>query len=117
MTTPSSTTPTGLHPPVARGVYLICFDAPYFHARHYVGYSDNIAQRLEMHRAGHGSPLLAAVLAAGIDWHLVQVWPGADRTFERKLHNRHGSRLCPLAACQAVQRARRCQRRLGLFVA
>ena len=33
--------------------------------------------------------------AAGIGWRVVQVWPDADRRFERKLHNRHGSRLCP----------------------
>ncbi len=117
MTSLPLATPTGLQPPAIRGCYLVCFDQPYFHARHYVGYSDNIAQRLQTHRNGQGSPLLAAALAAGIDWHLVQVWPDADRSFERRLHHRHGSRLCPEPSCQAVQRARRQQLRLPLVAA
>jgi hypothetical protein len=107
--------------PAIPGCYLVCFSAP-FHgangrhigARHYVGYSDNIAQRLLTHRAGQGSPLLAAALEAGLDWRLVRVWPGADRTVERRLHNRHDSRLCPQAACRAIQQARRAQLRLPL---
>jgi hypothetical protein len=121
MNTLLSTTPNGLEPPAIRGCYLVCFDRP-FHgangrhigAHHYVGYSDNIAERLDQHRQGRGSPLLAAALAAGIDWQLVQVWPDADRRFERKLHHRHGSRLCPRAACRSIQRERRCQLRLPI---
>jgi hypothetical protein len=53
------------------------------------------ASRRETHRKGHGSPLLAAALAVGIDFRVVRTWPGTDRHFERKLQNRHGSRLCP----------------------
>ncbi len=117
MTSLPLSTPTGLQPPAIRGCYLVCLDQPYFHARHYVGYSDNIAQRLRTHRKGQGSPLLAAALAAGIDWRLVRVWPNADRSFERKLHHRHGSRLCPEFRCRSVQQARRQQLRLPLAVA
>jgi hypothetical protein len=39
----------------------------------------------------------------------VQIWPGGDRRFERKLHNRHGSRLCPEPSCVAAQLQRRLQ--------
>jgi len=78
------------------------------------GYSNDMARRIETHRKGQGSPLLAAALAAGIDWHLVQIWPDADRSFERKLHHRHGSWLCPEPACVPAQRERRLQLRLPL---
>jgi hypothetical protein len=112
-TPPLSTEPAG---PTAvsplQGVYLIHLDEPYFHARHYVGYADDIARRVQTHRRGLGSPLLAAALATGIDFRVVRIWPGADRRFERKLHNRHGSRLCPESACVSVQRERRLQLRL-----
>jgi len=46
-------------------------------------------------------------LAAGIDFRIVRVWPGADRQFGRRLHNCHGSRLCPEPACIAERRGRR----------
>jgi hypothetical protein len=87
-----------------QGCYLLHFDQPYKSGRHpaaqhYVGYSDDIDRRIEMHRKGHGSPLLAAALAVGIDFRVVRTWPGTDRHFERKLHIRHGSRLCPETEC------------------
>ena len=113
-TFPSSTEPAGptASVPSVTGCYLICLDQPYFHARHYVGYADDIARRIATHRKGQGSPLLAAALAVGIDFRVVRVWPGADRHFERRLHNRHGSRLCPELACVSAQRERRLQLRL-----
>ena len=114
-TSPLSTKPIG--PTAAfplQGCYLIHLDQPYFHAGHYVGYSDDIARRVETHRKGQGSPLLAAALMAGIDFRVVRIWPGADRHFERQLHNRHGSRLCPEPACVAAQHERRLQLRLPL---
>ena len=115
MNTTPSPIPIGPDPlPAIRGVYLVCLDEPYFHPRHYVGYADDIARRIQTHRAGQGSPLLAAATAAGIGWQVVQVWPGADRRFERKLHNRHGSRLCPRPRCRAAQRERRLQLRLAV---
>ena len=47
-------------PAPLQGCYLICLDQPYFHARHYVGFSDDIQRRIQTHRKGQGSPLLAA---------------------------------------------------------
>jgi hypothetical protein len=94
------TEPTGSTPTFPlQGCYLVHFDQPYKSGRHpgaqhYVGDSDDIDRRIEMHRKGHGSPLLPA-LAVGIDFRVVRTWPGTDRHFERKLHIRHGSRLCP----------------------
>jgi hypothetical protein len=79
-----------------------------------VGYSDDIDRRIETHRKGHGSPLLAAALAVGIDFRVVRTWPGTDRHFERKLHNRHGSRICPEPECVSERRRRQLQLRLRL---
>jgi hypothetical protein len=40
-----------------------------------------------------------AVAEAGIAYQVARVWKGADRTFERRIHNRkHSAQLCPLCA-------------------
>ncbi len=106
-TEPSGSTPTS----PLQGCYLVHFDQPYKSGRHpgaqhYVGYSDDTDRRIEMHRKEHRSPLLAAALAVGIDFRRVRTWPGTARHFERKLHSRHGSRLCPEPECVSEQRRR-----------
>lgn len=77
-------------------VYLICFDRPFRHARHYLGWTEGpVAKRMDRHRRGDGARLLAALKRAGIGWELVRTWPG-DRALERKLKNRKCSKqLCP----------------------
>lgn len=88
-------------------VYLLHFDKPLHHARHYVGYVEyDLEQRIEHHLAGRGARLVAAVVAAGIDVQLARVWPGANRTFERRLKRWHGSaRFCPLCNPAVAGRA------------
>lgn len=100
-------------------VYLIHFDSPYVHARHYVGWSEDEAiavgmsnadvtlpQRLEDHRSGRGSKLMAAVTEAGIGWHVARVWENVDRFVERKMHRRHCSaRICPV--CKEASHGKR----------
>lgn len=79
-------------------VYLIHFDEPFHHARHYLGFCEdgNLAARYERHQAGRGSKLLRAVAAAGIGFEVVRTWEGVDRNFERALKNqRNAPRLCP----------------------
>lgn len=78
------------------GVYLIHFDEPYKHAAHYVGYSDNIEERIALHQKGQGSRLCEVVVGAGIGLTLVRTWEGADRHFERKIHGRGKSVYCPI---------------------
>jgi predicted GIY-YIG superfamily endonuclease len=77
-------------------VYLLHFEQPYKHARHYLGWTDDLTARLAAHQAGHGARLLAVVKAAGITWHLARTWPGS-RARERQLKRQGGaSRRCPL---------------------
>lgn len=79
-------------------VYLLHFHEPYKHARHYIGYSNHLSERLEQHRAGRGARLTEVVLDHGIGFDLVRTWRGGRR-LERELKRRHcGPRLCPL--CQ-----------------
>ena len=77
-------------------VYLLHFDEPYRHARHYIGYTDNLTWRLHLHNIGRGARLLEVVHSAGITWQLARTWEG-DRKLERRLKNRHEApRLCPI---------------------
>ncbi|MGH2868774.1 MAG: hypothetical protein ACRDNK_14590 [Solirubrobacteraceae bacterium] len=78
-------------------IYLLHFQRSDRHARHYLGYAENIDARLAAHRAGRGSPLVAAAIADGIEFELAATWPG-DRRRERQLHRYNNSpwRLCPI---------------------
>lgn len=86
-------------------VYLLHFATPYQHARHYVGWSEQLEARLAHHREGRGARLMAAVSEAGIDFTVARLWQGADRAFERRLHNAGGkARLCPICSGEAALR-------------
>lgn len=78
-------------------VYLLHFDRPFRHARHYIGWTGgDLEDRLEYHRRGWGSKLLKAVAEAGIGWTVARTWEGT-RHDERKLKNRkEAPRLCPV---------------------
>jgi predicted GIY-YIG superfamily endonuclease len=78
-------------------VYLLHFDTPLKHARHYTGWSANLTLRLAEHATGRGARLTEVVADAGIGWTLARTWPGVTRAYERKLKNQGGaSRRCPL---------------------
>lgn len=80
-----------------KGVYLCHFTQPYKHAKHYIGYSDNIADRVYAHQCGTGARLMQVIHVAGIGFFVSKVWEGASRGFERKLKNRGGAaRICPI---------------------
>ena len=89
------------------GLYLLHFDPPYRHARHYLGFALDVERRVDEHlrSAACSSPLVRAALAAGSVVVLARVWPGGDRTLERRLKRRHeGPRLCPI--CRSTQEVR-----------
>ena len=78
-------------------VYLIHFDSPYHHARHYLGSSKDVPSRLEDHRNGRGANLLKVVSQAGIGFSVVRQWAGGGRELERKFKKaQHNTRLCPI---------------------
>jgi predicted GIY-YIG superfamily endonuclease len=77
-------------------VYLLHFDAPFAHAKHYTGWSADLPARLAEHEAGQGARLTEVVAEAGIRWVLARTWPGVTRAYERSLKNRGGAaRYCP----------------------
>lgn len=87
-------------------VYLVHFDRPFYHARHYLGFAVDVEARLEIHRnprEWQHHKLMRAIHAAGIGFVLARVWPDGDRKLERQLKRRKSSpRLCPL--CQEARR-------------
>src|SRR5690349_14648889 len=77
-------------------------------ARHYLGFTHrDVRGRLAQHLQGRGSPLVAAVLAAGGQVTLERTWAGVDRTFERRLKRRHEApRLCPRCVAAGLTNGR-----------
>jgi predicted GIY-YIG superfamily endonuclease len=77
-------------------VYLLHFDRPYRHARHYTGWTTDLDARLAAHIVGAGARLIQVIEQAGIGWTLARTWPGTRKT-ERALKRQGGaSRRCPL---------------------
>lgn len=77
-------------------VYLLHFDRPYKHAKHYLGWASNLEARLQHHRDGSGANLLAVLKREGIGFTLARTWSPADRHRERQIKNQGGlSRSCP----------------------
>lgn len=79
-------------------VYLLHFDKPLAHARHYMGYAEDLERRLKRHARGEGARRTQVLVEQGIGWRLARVWPG-DRKLERRLKNRKSApKLCPLCS-------------------
>lgn len=82
-------------------IYLLHFDRPYKHARHYTVQQwtespGSLKVRLDRHDQGGGARLLEIVHAAGITWQLARTWSG-PRSRERQIKRQGGaSRRCPL---------------------
>jgi hypothetical protein len=97
-------------------VYLIHFQRPYKHARHYCGWVHSptfLEPRLGAHRDGAGARLMAVITAAGIGWELVHLArqprlraaPEASRRSIPSLPDLQGNRhLPPLAPFRAPRR-------------
>lgn len=85
-------------------VYLLHFSPAYQHAKHYLGYADDVAPRVHAHQHGRGARLTQVAHDAGVTMILVRVWDDADRSFERRLkQNSHVPRLCPICNGAPVQ--------------
>ncbi len=78
-------------------LYLLHFDPPYRHAKHYLGYTEDLANRFSLHLRGRGSPLVKAAVNSGSTIVLVRIWPhdgNAEQEIKRVVGSR--ARLCPL---------------------
>ena len=82
-------------------IYLIHFDQPFGHARHYIGWARNLDARLDHHRRGTGANLIKHVNNAGITWRVARVWENRDRNYERTLKQRGHTRKCPICKAEA----------------
>lgn len=77
-------------------IYLIHFDKPYQHAKHYTGWTSNLDARLAEHAAGTGARLMKVIKEAGITWRLARTWHGT-KNLERSLkHSGGAARRCPI---------------------
>jgi len=77
-------------------VYLLHFERPYRHARHYMGWTLNLEARLDEHLAGTGARLLEVITAEGIGFMCVRTWPGKTLREEKRLKNCPRKKLCPV---------------------
>ncbi len=86
-------------------VYLIHFDQPYYHARHYLGTTTDLEWRLRQHALGRragGARSMEVIMQAGITWRLAAVWPGG-RDLERRLKAWGGSgQFCPICKAERI---------------
>lgn len=86
-------------------VYLVHFERPYRHARHYWGWAQRLEARMSHHEAGTGARLLAVVKEVGIPWQVALVEPG-DKNRERQRKNQGGAaRTCPI--CKEEKRGKK----------
>lgn len=82
-------------------VYILHFDKPFGHARHYVGYCKDARfnDRMEEHKQGR-SGFMKRVHDAGIAWQVVATFPGATENFERRIKTvwKNTTRICPICS-------------------
>ena len=110
--------------PTGPVVYLIHFDRPLKHAKHYIGSTQNMPERMRCHEAGNAdsAALLRALKKEGIGWRVVGVggfdtieeareWEYSFKKNGRGSHSRKASRDCPVCRLEAMKRNAECVRR------
>lgn len=76
-------------------VYMLHFDQPYKHARHYTGWTADLLDRLDAHATGRGARLVEVIWQAGIGFTCIRICEGT-RALERAIKNQGGAvRYCP----------------------
>jgi predicted GIY-YIG superfamily endonuclease len=95
-------------------IYVLHFDAPICHARHYSGSTDDLARRLADHIHGVAAKLTAEVRRRGITFRLGSLYvvhPGErPRQVERRMkNNNNGPKHCCICmphGCHSINGAR-----------
>lgn len=79
-------------------IYLLHFDRPFGHAKHYLGWAENQnwSERIEQHRSGQGSKLMSYVIGAGIGFVVAKLWDNKTRHDERRWKARGKGQICPI---------------------
>jgi predicted GIY-YIG superfamily endonuclease len=78
-------------------VYLIHFDEPLAHAKHYVGFTTNFDNRMKSHHKGTGARLLAVLNEKSIGWNVSRTWHGVSQKLERAIKDsKNTARFCPV---------------------
>lgn len=85
-------------------LYLLHFDRPYKHARHYLGFAPDVSAmhaRIDRHYTatigdGHNHRLMQVIRQAGISFTLARVWPDGTREDEKRRKKSGNSRRCPI---------------------
>ena len=79
--------------------YLLHFDSPIGHSRHYLGWTVDLAARIELHRSGYRDKCVLTHEASlrGIGFVLARTWPAVRIEQEKRLkRQRNGPRFCPI---------------------
>ena len=76
-------------------IYMLHFDRPYRHAKHYVGWTDDLFDRLDQHAAGRGARLVAVIWHAGIGFTLIRICEGTRRHRTRHQERRRRGPVLP----------------------
>ena len=66
--------------------------------QHYIGYTDDLAARMQAHRRGNGAKLVTAAATMKIDFEIARVWRGGRRLERRLKAQRNGPSLCPICS-------------------
>lgn len=83
-------------------VYLLHFDRPLHHAKHYMGSAADLLARLGQHASGRGARLMGVITELGITWRLARVWEFetlkqarlAEARYKKTYKN--ARKLCPI---------------------
>lgn len=89
-------------------IYLLHFDPPYKHARHYYGWAigNHWRRRVTLHRKGKSrAKLVEAAVGAGCTITVARIWKDKTRSDERKLHRAGNAiRQCPICRLVLVRK-------------
>lgn len=93
------------HGRITGTVYLVHLRRRVNGAQHYMGFSTDVAERIKVHRSGHGSPLLGLAARRGVSFRVVRHWRRKNGKFEKELKRRYALRdLCPTCSGPGAHR-------------
>ena len=90
---------------VVGSIYVLHFNQPYKHAKHYIGWTDlAVEDRLKRHRQGNGARLLQVLNENGIDYSLSGVYVGTKKDERRMKNQKHSNRFCSICKGNSHER-------------